>query len=287
MEGKAKTSEDLANRQRSGRYPRHNLQKVEAFGRAAFDAGARNLDIDQVAQAANYKDASNGAFKALRASASYFGLIKSAGSGYASLSEEWIQAFNNDDLEQLKQARQHAMLQPQLYRQLFGDYGDRQLPKLEKLTRDLYLNSKYGMLKDAASAAAQTFIESAEYAGLIDSKGFLRQPSGKGIEDDGKHASQTPENPVKGKSGQQVNANPPVQSSATSPVFPLDIENLDRIEIKLVNGAKAYFFVPVPLPFGEKERLKKYIDLLLEAPSRDQQTSQVGRSTEAMDEDEA
>ena len=46
-------------------------------------------------------------------------------------------------------------------------------------------------------------------------------------------------------------------------------EDLTRMEILLLNGKKAYLFLPQPLPYGERERLKKYVDLVLErAPPR-------------------
>jgi len=134
------------------------------------------LDSDRVAQVAGYKNTVNGAFAALRASAIEFGLIKSSG-GYISVSEPWIEAFNSDDLDQLKRVRQSATLQPRLYRQLFDVYKDRQLPSAEKLSRDLHLNQKYNVLKDAASSAAQVFLESVKYAELVDSKNFLKAPS--------------------------------------------------------------------------------------------------------------
>src|SRR5213080_2113604 len=41
-------------------------------------------------------------------------------------------------------------------------------------------------------------------------------------------------------------------------------DGLDRIEVQLSGGRRAYLFVPVPLPTREKERLKKYIDQILE-----------------------
>ncbi|MEM8805289.1 MAG: hypothetical protein AAGF01_04590 [Cyanobacteria bacterium P01_G01_bin.38] len=46
-----------------------------------------------------------------------------------------------------------------------------------------------------------------------------------------------------------------------------NLEELERYEITLVNGQKSFIYVPVPLPYGEKERLKKYIDLILEEPN--------------------
>jgi hypothetical protein len=65
-------------------------------------------------------------------------------------------------------------------------------------------------------------------------------------------------------------------------------EGLDRIEVQLLNGKKAYLFVPVPLPFGEKERLKKYIDLILEetvSSSRWQPSDNIVNSTNLSDEE--
>jgi hypothetical protein len=46
-------------------------------------------------------------------------------------------------------------------------------------------------------------------------------------------------------------------------------EDLTRIELLLLSGKKAYFFLPQPQHYSERERLKKYIDLVVkETPPR-------------------
>src|SRR5207247_445260 len=97
--------------------------------------------------------------------------------GYLSVSEPWIAAFHAETPDLFRQARQEATRQPDLYRQLLDEYAARQVPSVEKLARDLHLNQRYGILKEAARAAAQTFIESANYAGLLDAKGFIQSGS--------------------------------------------------------------------------------------------------------------
>lgn len=272
-------------RKRSVTYPRYSLQQAEKLAMAAFDIGPRNCDQDKVAQAVGYKNAQNGAFVALRATTNQFGLI-SYGSGYLSVSEPWIEIFNSEDAERLRQARLDAMYQPDLYKQLLEDYANRQLPSLEKFTRDLYLNKKYGILKDAASIAAQVFIESARYAGLLDSKDYL-QLNGESDQLSEKLTDETQKN-----TGRELNIQqPPVKPSShnvgssqqTTVFIP---EGLDRIEVQLLNGKKAYLFVPVPLPFREKERLKKYIDLILEETELNPEQQPIDiRMNDAVEED--
>lgn len=267
MPDQNKQPEDLTNRQRSTRYPRHTLAKAEEFGRLVFELGPRNCDVDTVAQAANYKSAANGSFAALRSSASNFGLIKAAGSGYLSVTDEWIAAFHSENTVQLGRVRREAMLQPQLYSQLFAEYSGKQLPNVTKLSRDLYLKN-YGVLKDAASTAAQVFIESAIYAGLIDNRGFLRLPDDVIDEQSTSSLSQLKSDGEGFVDTAPLRNDPPRNAGFLTSPPPFEMEGLDRIEIRLMNGTRAYLFIPVPLPFGEKERLKKYIDLLLEEPDK-------------------
>ncbi len=254
-------------RKRSSRYPRHSLKRVEDLAKVIFELGARNCDLDRVAKQFGYSSGQNGAFNALRSSASSFGLIKYPSSGYVSLSEQWINAFNSEDTNEIEQARRIAVNQPTLYRQLLNDYAERQLPNPDKLTRDLHLNQKYGILKDAASVAAQTFLDSVNHAEMVDARGFLRVDNSEAHSTNMEQQKVTPSNEQRSKSHSiHQDASPELLNT---PKFDPSIqdENLDRVEIRLLNGKKVYIFVPLPLPFGEKERLKKFIDLLLEEAS--------------------
>ena len=97
---------------------------------------------------------------------------------------------------------------------------------------------------------------------MVDEKGFLRtlpSSSQTGIAKERNSGGENEEDP--GESSQSI------EGRTGSPISGISVEGLDRIEVQLVGGKKAYIFVPVPLPSKEKERLKKYIDLILDEES--------------------
>lgn len=245
-------------RVRSVPHPRYTLEQAEHLARKAFAMGARHCDQDAVAQAVDYKNATNGAFKGLRAAANYFGLVSYGSDQFLSVEEDWIDALHADDDEAVRRLRREAVLRPELYRQLVDEFADRQLPSAEKLARQLYLTPKYGILKDAADTAARVFLDSIQFAGIVDANNFLRpRADSTPIPGAGSDAANKFEEP-------QSSAPPARHSAQPSTVVPTSDESLDKIEVHLLGGRRAYLFVPVPLAPKEKDRLKKYIDLVLE-----------------------
>lgn len=276
---------DTSNqRQRSAPHPRYNLQKAEALAKIIFDQGARHCDPDRIARAVGYKNSRSGPFKGLKAASSYFGLVDSGRKGSLSLTQLWIDTFHHaEDLTRLKKARRDAMDTPDIYKQLLEEYKDRQLPDVDKLERELYLNQKYQILKDAAPLAAQTFLESASYAGLIDSRGFLQLS-----DDPPQNLAKSNAEEENGKSQQEISeslqSEPELEeyletqlgtSKLRNPSSSIDLphnhDELDRIEIKLRGGKKAFIHVPSPLTREDKDRLKAHIDLVLEPEEEDAQ----------------
>jgi hypothetical protein len=255
-----------AGRIRSVPHPRHTLSQAEDLARTAFGMGARHCDIDAVAQAVGYKSANNGAFKGLKAAAMYFGLV-TYDDRFLSVTDPWIEALHHDDQAELRRLRQTAVGRPDLYQQLIDELAEKQLPPAEKLGRQLHLLQKYGILKDAAEGAAQVFLESVAFAGLVDTNNFLRlnglRADAPPMSSPGAAPTAAQQHTVGGGSGRE--RAPSTQRS--EPRFadtPNSGEGLDRIEVQLAGGKRAYLFVPVPLQAREKERLKKYIDLILE-----------------------
>jgi hypothetical protein len=248
-------------RVRSVPHPRYNLAQVEDLA-----IGARHCDQDAVAQAVKYKNSTNGAFKGIRAAASYFGLITYRDDRYLSVTEPWIDAFHTGEEETIRRLRQEAVQQPELYQQLIEEFADRQLPNEEKLGRQLYLAPKYGILKDAGETAARVFLESVKFAGLVDSNNFLRIAGiGSDAVPSGVTSHPQPQEPSRQTAGSQT---PPNVALTLTTMLPQG-EGLDRIEVQLAGGRRAYLLVPVPLAPREKERLKKYIDLILEPDEPD------------------
>ena len=265
------------SRTRSTSHPRYSLQQAEKLAKIVFDMGPRHCDQDIVAKKVGYSNANNGSYSTLRSTAVQFGMIVVSG-GYISVSDRWIEVFNSENNALLQSARREAMHGPDLYKQLLSDYGNKQLPSIERLTRELHLSAKYGILKDAASVAAQTFIESASFASLLDTKGFLASDGA------GKHhqevaATNAPVDRGTEHTSAEPDRHSPQQPNLTTSQNPssqalLNSDELDRIEIQLRNGKKAYLLIPVPLPYGEKTRLKGYIDLLLEENPTNQNNDQ-------------
>lgn len=262
-------------KKRSASYPAYTLHQAEELAKVVFELGARNCNQDKVAQSANYS-VNSGAFRSLRASANQFGLLQLGKNSYLSVSDEWIEIFHSEDPQLLKESRRKAILQPKLYKQLLDEYSGRQLPTLERLSRELHLNQKYGILKDAAETAARIFLESANYAGLVNEKGYLIDPDQNGYQTIGMNIKDVGDNREKEdrdiehsqhEASEKLEKKSSAQKdSPTDATFP-SIEGLEKYEITLINRKKAYIYVPVPLPRGEKERLKQYIDLILEETS--------------------
>jgi hypothetical protein len=257
---------------RSAPYPGYSLREAEKLARTAFDIGPRHCNQERVAKEVGYTGVNNGTFRRLRASASYFGFITTQKDEYLSVAEPWIDVFHSEDPGQLRQALRGSLQQPELYRRLLEDYGGHQLPSADKLARDLYVKEQYGILKDAADTAARVFLESAEYAGMIDSRGFLRTSEDAeqamnilGSANRGDQESGAPTLGTHRHANREFSKPSQVQDIDNVSVETIVVpKGLDRIEVQLRNSKKAYLFVPVPLPKGEKERLKGYIDLVLE-----------------------
>ena len=266
------------SRIRSTSHPRFTLQQAEKLAKSVFDMGPRHCNQDIIAKQVGYSNANNGSYASLKATAVQFGMVVVSG-GYISVSDRWIEVFNSEDDMLVQIARREAMQRPDLYKQLLSDYGNKQLPSNERLTRELHLNPKYGILKDAASVAAQTFIESANFALMLDMKGFLA-PDGASKRHQEATDATIPADEETGKAFARANKQSPPQSNTpvtqnTSAQALLTSDDVDRIEIQLRNGKKAYLLIPVPLPYGEKLRLKGYIDLLLEEGPPSQNAIQV------------
>lgn len=242
----------LQTRQRSASHPRYTLEQAERLARAVFSIGPRNCDQDIVARAVHYKSAKNGAFTSLRSSAVQFGFITKQGR-HLSVTDAWIRIFNEGDPDALRAALREAMRRPDLYRNLIAAYAGRQIPSLERLAREIYMTPEYGILKKAANGAAKVFIDSVKYAGLLDEKGCLLINDSEDEANDNRASDGRP-------SGHAVGCEYEIVA------IPRD---LDRHEIRMRNGMKAYMFVPSPLPPGEKERLKEFIDLMLEGETQD------------------
>jgi len=239
-------------RKRSSPYPRDSLQEAEQVLRHVFRLGPRHVRQDVLAQELDFSGVNNGAYRRLRASANYFGLIEFTGDDYISVPEAWIRVLHDEDPDEEAAARVRAVKQPTLYQQLFGEYEGRMLPPLDRLARELHVKPEYGILKDAAPAAAQVFYDSVQYAGLVDDRGFLRSEA--------PTITDASEPEIDGHS-------PSVEAQSPTPREAPPVEgDVDRLEVRLRDGRKVYVLIPSPgtLTAEDKQRIKGHIDLVIE-----------------------
>jgi hypothetical protein len=129
--------------------------------------------------------------------------------------------------------------------------------------------------------AVRIFIESAQYAGVIDDKNYLQIPTtdisfeSEKYSDipDGANLEQPPiyQDPGFSNIGSRVSGQmASVKSGGERSITQLTAEgttvsvpnSMEKQEITFRGGKKAYFILPVPLPIGEKERLKQWLDLI-------------------------
>lgn len=270
----SKTDAAAIARQRSAPYPRYNLQLVEKFAKIVFDQGPRNCNQDVIAKKAGYSGAKNGSFFAMKSAANQFGFVVAKGD-LISVSELWVRAFHEDTPSSLRLARQQAIMQPTLYKRLFEAFADHQLPPMDKLARTIHLDSRYGITKEAALEAVKIFKESAQYAEVLDDRGYFRvttlDASADSVDgpDGADNSVEVPpplRDPGTARGGSPA-ANTGTTQRLTQPPPAGDgmlaiPAGMEKQEFTFKGGNKAYFIVPVPLPTGEKGRFKRWLDLL-------------------------
>jgi hypothetical protein len=192
---------------------------------------------------------------------------------HISVSEPWIKCLHEEDEAEQVALRRSALREPELYLQLLDDFMDKQLPPMDKLARTLHVNAKYGILKDAAETAARVFVESASFAGMLDPNNFLKADSARvsggapqrSADADSRTAMETPSVSRLSVEAAQIRGAGQTVALSSHEVSPAASgADLDRLEVQLANGRRAYLHVPVPLSAKEKERLKKFIDLIIE-----------------------
>jgi hypothetical protein len=274
-------------RQRSIAHPRFNMKQAEDFARIVYKEGARLCDVDAIAKKAKFSGARNGSFVALRSTATQFGMV-TGDSHTVSVTEEWIELFLHENTAALRVARQQAMYKPDLYKQILEDYANRQLPSVEKLAQQLFLNSKYGIIREASSVAAKVFFESASYAGVTNEKNFI-QPSSPPESDpvhtvphrvdvDEDDPDEQPSRQGKGQTGRDRGN---VVSASED-----DLSGLFKSAIPLENDTVVYIYAPRRLTRSDKHRLKQYIDLMLDEPTVGRENNDRAPSTSDESDDE-
>lgn len=162
-------------RERSARYPGVPLAESIDLARFVDERGLDGLGAPEIALALGYKNIKTNTFSARLSAARQFGLLDLKGEGYhlTPLARSILHPVDPTEVEQLQR---QALLTPPLYSDLAERFADKKLPEASILGNVLYHN--YDIIGSAKQAAADAFLESAKFAGILGPDQVLRPKGG-------------------------------------------------------------------------------------------------------------
>lgn len=247
----------MTKRSRSSPYPQYPLERCEQLAQRVMELGPYNVHQDILAQKTGYKNSKVGPFLGLRAAAKYFGLIEYTGE-YVSLTPWAVDSIHSRDPQKLQLMRYQAVQRPDLFQKLLAEYSGKQVPDVVRLVEHLRIHyEKYGILREATETAAQVFLESVKYAGLIDDRGFLIDPSDLRTSNVANVPARTDKKENEDTAG-SIGMRGLMHSLRSH-------TELDEYHVTLSSGQKILLALPTKLAKRDKERLIRYIELIPDA----------------------
>jgi hypothetical protein len=166
-----KPSPTRHRRERSARYPGASLAEAIELCRLIETRGVDGLGAAEVAAALGFKNVKTNTFSARLSAARQFGLIgrDGAGSGLTPLARAILHPVDPAELPRLYR---RALLESPLYADLAAKLAGKVAPDGSILANHLYHN--YQITAAAKQAAAEAFLESARFAGVLDADGLIR-----------------------------------------------------------------------------------------------------------------
>lgn len=157
-------------RERSTRYPGVPLADGIRLCEHIQTNGLDGLAATEIATSLGYKNIKTNTFSARLSSARQFGLLDLKEDGYSltSLAREILHPINPTDTPKLYK---RAFLNSALYAELTEKLQGKRLPDRSILANILYHNHQ--IIAAAKEVAADTFVESARFAGLLNDEGVL------------------------------------------------------------------------------------------------------------------
>jgi hypothetical protein len=158
-------------RERSTRYPGVALQECVAFCEHMDSRGLDGLSAPEIATAMGYKNIKTNTFSAPLSAARQFGLLALSGDGY-SLTPLARSILHPVDPAELPKLRRKALLESPLYTDLATRLGGKRVPDVTILGNILYHHHQ--IIAKAKDVAAESFVDSARFAGALGDDQILR-----------------------------------------------------------------------------------------------------------------
>ena len=223
--------------QRSRPYPPVDVEEAVRFSAIIEKLGARNVSETVILKELGLTAITN-TFWGKTASAKHFGLITVDGKTYT-LTDRAKLILRPKDEDGKKRLLLEAFLMPDLYRELYEKFIDKQIPSLDTLSNILFHD--HGINANVSKNAAEAFIESAKFVGLLGADNVLKSFAQKGeIATTAEHKE--------------------VDTLKRTPVHPAS-NNMPPIPIKLSKGMASIILPEGGITQKDSERLKKLIDI--------------------------
>lgn len=156
---------------RSARYPGLSLGEAVRLSETIAERGLDDLPATALAEGLGFSNVRTNRFSAGLSSARQFGLLTLRGDRYALTTRARSIMHPSEPSERLRAARE-ALREPPLYARLIRRFAGRRLPDVGSLGS--LLQSQERITAAARITAAEAFVDSARFAGMIDAEGVLR-----------------------------------------------------------------------------------------------------------------
>lgn len=155
---------------RSRPYPPVDVEEAVKFSAIIEKLGARNVSETVILKELGLTAITN-TFWGKTASAKHFDLITVDGKTYT-LTDRAKLILRPKDEDGKKRLLLEAFLMPDLYRELYEKFIDKQIPSLDTLSNILFHD--HGINANVSKNAAEAFIESAKFVGLLGGDNILK-----------------------------------------------------------------------------------------------------------------
>jgi hypothetical protein len=240
------------SREKSVRYPANNLKECVEFLSIVHSIGGRkDAPIESILSKLNLTSADTKSYKYLVSSAEIFDLIEKTSVGIKPTETGTLILYPPGGEEQKRKLLIDAFKTPQLYQKVIEQYDNMILPN-NVILKSVFLH--LGIAPKALDSAVDSFINSAQYANVIDSSNRLILSG----------SDNTP--PVQPPEPDNTNLKPK-SDFQQAPPGPTELPKKDtdyhRFEFITSTGKKATVLLPSDCTRKDVEKLKGLLDVFV------------------------
>ncbi len=239
------------SREKSVKYPFYSLKECLDYLSTIHEiAGKKEAPVESVLSRLNITSKNNRRFSYLTSSAEIFGLIEKTNVGLKPTEMGTLILYPPNGEVERKKLLGQAFKLPILYQKVIERYDKTILPNNDILKNIFY---NLGIARIVLDNAVSSFLESAQYAGVLDSNNRLNVSDIETSNETQKPQQQEPVNSIK-----LNQAAPPSETPPRTDVQEVEI-GYDKFEITTSTGKKASIILPTDISKQDIDRLKKHL----------------------------